>query len=394
MNELDTRIRRWLEPRLARYVRDLEALVKRECGTRHKLGVDRIADWAEARLRTLGAEVERRPHDEYGDLLLGRWPGSGTGRVLLSAHMDTVYPFGTAAERPMRPAAEDPNRLVGPGVSDMKSGLLAGLYAVAALRALELDDWAEVAMICGSEEEVGSPVSRHWLVELAPRYDAGLVLEMGRSNGDLVTGRKGGGFWRVTVHGKAAHAGSEPEQGASAFIQLAHHALALDALNGTIPGATVVIGTAKAGEATNAVPARAELTVDARALDLDGLNRLGTAILAAIRATQDRVPGTRTEVEGEVTRAIMPRNEANLRLFALAKESAAAQGFAIGEQVSGGTSDGNFLAAAGLAVLDGLGPVGGSVHSPEEYVLVDSIVPRTAMLAGLIYRLTAGQAPD
>jgi glutamate carboxypeptidase len=393
MSDPDHRIRHWLDERLDEYLADLTVLVNQDCGTRHKPGVDRVGDWVAARLADLGAEVVRRPHDTYGDLLLGRWPGTGRGRVLLSAHLDTVYPVGTAARRPLAPHPEDPNRLLGPGVSDMKGGLLSGLYAVAALRALGLDGWAEVSLICGSEEEVGSPVSRHWLAELAPGQDAALVLEMGRSNGDVVTGRKGGGFWKVTVHGRAAHAGAEPEKGASAFIQLAHHALALDAINGTIPGVSVVIGTARAGEAGNVVPDHAELTVDGRALDLDGLSRLEAAIQAALAAGEGRVPGTRTEISGDVTRAVMPRTDANLRLFRLAQASAAAQGLVIGEQLSGGTSDGNFLASAGLAVLDGLGPVGGRVHSPEEYVLVDAIVPRTAMLAGLIYRLTAGQAP-
>jgi glutamate carboxypeptidase len=310
--------------------------------------------------------------------------------VLLSGHADTVYPDGTAAARPLRASADDPNVLVGPGVCDMKTGLLSALYAVAALRALGLDDWEEVGLICGSEEEVGSPVSRHWLLELAPRYDAGLVLEAGRANGDLVTGRKGGNFWRVSVEGRAAHAGVEPEKGASAFVQLCHHALAVDAINGTIPGATLVMGTARAGEATNMVPPHAEMTIDGRALDRDSLAALEAAVADAFARTEGLVPGTTTHVKWGAGRAPMERSEANLRLFALAQEAAAAQGFSVGEQTSGGTSDGNFLAGAGLPVLDGLGPVGGKAHTPDEYVLADSLVPRTAMLAGLIRRIVGG----
>jgi glutamate carboxypeptidase len=296
------------------------------------------------------------------------------------------------AARPMHVDPSDPNRLLGPGTCDMKGGLLVGLYAVAALLAVGADDWDEVAFICGSEEEVGSPISQTWLTELAPDYAAGLVLEPGRANGDVVTGRKGGGFWRIAVEGKAAHAGAEPEKGASAFLQLCHHALALDAINGTIPGATVVIGTAKAGEANNMVPPHAEMTVDARALTPEGLDALATAVTAALAATEGRIAGTRTVVEGDVTRATMPRTEANLQLLAMCRASAAAQGFTVGEQVSGGTSDGNFLAGGGLPVLDGLGPVGGNSHSPEEYILIDSIVPRAAMLAGLVHRAAAATA--
>jgi len=389
----DARLYAWLDDRLGPYLEDLGALVNRDCGTRDKAGVDEVIDWVEARCRSLGASTERRPQANFGDLLLARWPGAGEGRVLLSGHADTVYPAGTAAARRMGRAPGDPNRLVGPGVSDMKSGLLTALYAVAALRALGLDRWSEVAFLCGSEEEVGSPVSRHWLTELAPGFDAGLVLESGRENGDVVTGRKGGGFWTVTVAGRAAHAGAEPERGASAFLQLAHHALAVDAVNGTIPGATVVIGTARAGEAANMVPPHAEMTVDGRALDPAGLEALAEAVGGAIARTRGLVPGTTTTVRGEVTRATMPRGEGSLRLFRLAQDSAAALGLVIGEQVSGGTSDANFLAAAGLPVLDGLGPVGGASHTPDEYLLVDSIVPRTALLAGLILRLTGPGAP-
>jgi glutamate carboxypeptidase len=388
--DTDRRIRAHLETRLEAYLRDLGSLVNRDCGTDDKAGVDGVVDYLAGRLADLGAEIERRPHDRYGDMLLARWPGAGEPRILLSGHTDTVYPPGTAAERPMRRGADDPNRLYGPGTADMKSGILTGMYAVAALRDLGLDDWAEVAFVLGSEEERGSPVSRHWLRSLAPGYDAGLVLEAGRSNGDVVTGRKGGGFWRVTVAGKAAHAGVEPEKGASAFLQIVHHALALDAINGTIPGATIVLGTARAGEAPNMVPPHAEMTVDGRALTPEGLDALSAAVDRAIEETRGRVPGTQTTVKGDVVRATMPRTPANLHLYELARDAAQAQGFDIGEQVSGGTSDGNFLADAGLPVLDGLGPVGTAAHSPEEHILVDTIVPRTAMLAGLIARLTGG----
>ncbi len=391
MKHPDALIRRWLDAALDNYLEDLAALVNRDCGTAYKAGVDQVVEWLEARMRLWGAEVERRPHERFGDMLLARWQGQGQGRILLSAHADTVYPVGTAAQRPMQPAPDDPTRLLGPGVADMKSGLLSGLYAIAALRALGLDRWEEVAMIVSSDEEVGSVASQPWLEELAQRYEAGLVLEAGRANGDIVTGRKGGGLWRVVVHGKAAHAGVEPEKGANAFVQLAHHALALDAINGTIPGATVVIGTAQAGEVSNMVPPHAEMEVDVRAYEPEALAALDRAIHAAIEGSAGRVAGTRTELLGGRYKEPMPRSEANLRLFQQALEASEAQGFSIGEQVTGGTSDGNFLAGAGLPVLDGLGPIGGLDHSPDEYLLADSIVPRTAMLASLILRLAGSR---
>ncbi len=397
MKSPDLLIRRWLDASLDDYLEDLATLVNRDCGTAYKPGVDAVADWVEERLNALGASVERRPHRVYGDMLLARWPGDGQGRILLSGHMDTVYPVGTAAARPMHRSPDDPNHLLGPGVADMKSGLLSGLYAVASLRALGLARWEELAFLINSEEEVGSPVSQGWLGELATQYDAALVLEAGRANGNLVTGRKGGGTWRIVVEGKAAHAGVEPEKGANAFIQLAHHALALDALNGTIPGATIVVGTASAGTVSNMVPPHAEMEVDTRAFEPEALAMLDEAIRAALSAGEGLVRGTRTRIEGGMAKAAMPRTEAALRLFALASEAAQAQGFTVGEQLTGGTSDGNILAAGGIPVLDALGPVGGLDHSPDEYLRLETIVPRTAMLAGLILRLCAagdGKGPS
>lgn len=388
MRQADSLIRRWLDSTLDDYLEDLTELVNRDCGTANKAGVDAVQDWLEARFAEMGADITRIPHERYGDTLLARWQGDGQGRILLSGHADTVYPDGTAAARPLQPHPDDPNRLLGPGVTDMKSGLLAGIYALRTLQALSIDRWEEILFVIGSEEEVGSPVNRHLLKELAPGYDAGLVLEAGRANGDVVTGRKGGGVWHIRVEGKAAHAGVEPEKGANAIVQLAHHAAALHAINGTIEGVTLNVGTITGGLVSNMVPPHAAMAVDSRALTPDGLDALDEAVRRAIAAGEGRVPGTRTIIEGGADKAPMPRTEANLRLFALANESAEAQGFTIGEQVSGGTSDGNFIAAGGIPVLDGLGPVGGLDHSPDEYLDVNSIMPRTAMLAGLIYRLT------
>lgn len=388
MQNPDRSLRDWLEERVEVYLKDLASLVNRDCGTSYKVGVDEIIDWVEARMKQLGATIERRPDKKYGDMILGRWQGTGKGRILLCGHADTVYPVGTVMTRMMCRDANDPNHLLGAGVADMKSGLLSGLYAVAALQALQLDQWEEVAMIVNSEEEVGSPVSHDWMVALAKVYDAALVLEPGRANGNVVTGRKGGGSWDIIVEGRAAHAGVEPEKGANAIIQLLHHAVALHAINGTIPNATVVVGKIKGGEAYNMVPPYAEMSLDTRALEQEGLNALERAIRDTIAATEGRVPGTRTIVKGGINKMVMPRTEQNLELFRLAQESAKALGFTLDEQVTGGMSDGNHLAEGGIPVLDALGPVGGRAHSPDEYVRLDTLVPRTAMVAGLIYRLS------
>lgn len=375
-------VRHYLNNRLPAFLDDLEALVNRDCGTYDKPGVDAVGHWVRLRLQKLGAEIEVRPQTTYGNLLMGRWRGQGTGRVLLSAHLDTVYPKGTAEERPL---TADGDRLRGPGVSDMKGGLLAGLYAVEALLTLGFTEFGEIGYLFSSEEEVGSPVSRDWLAEVAPHYDAGLILEAGRANGNLVIGRKGGGQYELVVTGRAAHAGVEPEKGASAFLELAHHALALNAINGTIPGATLVIGLVSAGKAANMVPDEARASIDYRALDPDGLAALDAAIRTAVE--RQYIPGTTVTLQGGRSRPAWPVTPAGERLFAHARGIANALGFDVGAQMSGGTSDGNFLIAAGLTCLDALGPVGGDGHTPDEWLLTESIVPRTTLLAGLIAAL-------
>lgn len=386
MNPLLHDVRSYLTQREPAVLADLETLVNRDCGTTYKLGVDEAGDWVRRRLRQLGAEIEVRPQTTYGDLLFGRWRGRGAGRVLLSAHLDTVYPVGTAEARPMAIAGD---RILGPGASDMKGGLLAGLYAVEALLTLGFDEFADLGFIFSSEEELGSPVSSAWLAELAPGYEAGLVLEAGRPNGNLVTARKGGGYLELLVSGRAAHAGVEPEKGASAFLELAHQALALDRLNGTIPGATLVAGLARAGTARNTVPDEAWASLDCRAVDPAGLAALEAAIRAATAIQY--IPGTTTELRGALDRPPWPPGPGGERLFELARGIANELGFDVGAQRSGGTSDANFLVGAGLPCLDGLGPIGGDDHSPDEWLLASSIVPRTTLVAGLVAAL--GRAP-
>ncbi|MFQ5460847.1 MAG: M20/M25/M40 family metallo-hydrolase, partial [Anaerolineae bacterium] len=168
------------------------------------------------------------------------------------------------------------------------------------------------------------------------------------------------------------------------------HVLDMEALKDAVPGATLVMGTARAGEAANMVPPRARMTVDGRAPSAEAMAALVAAVEAGLENPSRRVPGTTTTVEGGPTRPPMPRTVATARLFELARESALRLGFDVGEEATGGGSDGNLLAAAGLPVLDGLGPVGGATHSRHEFVLADSLAPRTAMLASLIARVGAG----
>jgi len=211
-----------------------------------------------ARLESLGLEVETHEGGDRGDTLVGRWRGAGRARLLLIGHLDTVYPPGWPREHPFHVEGDSAR---GPGTCDMKAGVLVGLYALDALRHAGFDDFAEIAFILNGDEEVSSPVSSAVIAREARGRDAVLVLEAARENGDIVSARKGFAQFDLHVQGRAAHAGVEPEKGRHALLELAHQIVALQALNGTIPGATVNVGVAAGGMRRNIVPdeARAEL---------------------------------------------------------------------------------------------------------------------------------------
>ncbi len=369
------------------YVRDLEALVNVDCGTYNKAGVDRVAALLRERMRAFGAEVVDFPHDKYGDCVYGRWRGRGAGRVLLIGHMDTVYADGTAARYPFRHVG---SRVMGAGVDDMKGGVLNGLYAIHAIVASGFDNFAEIGLFCNSDEEVGSPVSRELYPQFARGADAALVLESGRSSGAIVSARKGVGTYKLTVHGKSAHAGVEPEKGANAILALARYVQGLQALNGFRPGMTVNVGVVRGGTRPNVVADHAEAEIDlrvVRAQDAGAFEQAARDLL-----DQVAVSGTHAELEGGVSNPPMEKTAATERLVEIAKNAAHELGFEIEDVITGGGSDGNYTAALGTPTLDGLGPVGGLGHNAkEEYTEFDTIVPRAAMLAKLIVEIAKGQ---
>ncbi len=377
----------FLQTQLPNYLSNLETLVNVDCGTHHKPGVDAVGAHMQAWLEEIGCQVTRFPLAEYGDCLFATLPGRGTARVLLLGHLDTVYPVGTVAERPLRFEGQ---RAIGPGVSDMKAGLLTGLYALKALQAVGFDEFAELGFFLNSEEEVGSPVSHTLYAEPARRADAVFVLEAARANGDIVGSRKGGGTYTLTVHGRAAHAGVEPEKGANAVVELARLIQALWRLNGLHPGTTVNPGVVRGGTRANVVPDFAQVEVDVRVETPEAIASLERTLHEL--AAQPQVHGTRVEVGGGIEMPPMPRTPAITYLAQQAQRIARTLGFEIGVSHTGGMSDANHVAALGTPVLDGLGPVGGADHSPDEYLELESIVPRTALLAHLIQ--TACRARD
>ena len=374
-----------VEARLPRFLAELEALVNIDCGSYTPGGVNRVADHVAASLAELGAMVERIAHqpaageEQLGDLVIGSLPGDGP-RLLLIGHMDTVFGEGTAADRPYTVRGD---RALGPGSSDMKGGLLAGLHALAALQA----DGARpnVTFVANPDEEIGSVFSTQHIRRLAPEHAATLVLESARANGDIVSARKGIADLELTYSGRAAHAGVEPEKGRSAILAAARGVLALHELNGRWPTVTVNAGVIAGGTRPNVVPAECRLQVDLRAATRDAFDRAQAEVEQLIGTPT--MEGVSCRLRSMAMHPPMEKTPATARLAGLAIAIAGEIGFELNDTATGGASDANTTSAMGVPTLDGLGPIGGDDHSVDEWLDLASVVPRTTMLATLVNRV-------
>jgi glutamate carboxypeptidase len=367
--------------RYPRFLAELETLVNIDCGSYTPHGVNRVADAVEASLAELGGEVQRHspPDGKLGDLVVGRLAGEGP-RLLLIGHMDTVFEEGTAAARPFRVEGE---RAFGPGASDMKGGLLAGLHALAALHACDVRP--DVTFVANPDEEIGSPFSTPHIRRLSAEHDAALVLECARANGDIVSARKGIADLHVTFTGRAAHAGVEPEKGRSAILAAARWVVGLQALQGRWESVTLNAGVIRGGTRPNVVPAECEVQLDLRAATV----REFDSALAEVERMRHRysVNGISSETRRMAGHPPMEKTPATARVADLAKVIAGELGFELHDTATGGASDANTTSAAGLPSLDGLGPIGGDDHSADEWLDLSSVVPRTTLLASLITRV-------
>jgi glutamate carboxypeptidase len=381
------RIRDVVAPRYDDFVSALERMVNVDCGSYTPEGVNEIADLCAERFSSRGWSVQRTAHEpaegerRLGDLLVGRLEGAGGPRLLLIGHTDTVFDPGTVTERPFR--IQD-GRALGPGVSDMKGGLLTGFFAVEALQDAGFDAFERITYVCNPDEEIGSPWSREVIRAEAAEADAAFVLEGARENGDIVSARKGVSDFRIEVVGRAAHAGVEPDRGRSAILEAAHKTVALQALNGRWPGVTVNVGVVHGGTRTNVVPERCTIEVDVRSPREETLTEAEAEVLRIAR--EHRVADVTAAVAGGAWHRPMEKKEGGARLAALAIEVARELGFELADASTGGASDANTTSAAGVPTLDGLGPVGGDDHGPKEWVDLTSVVPRISLLSGLLSR--------
>jgi glutamate carboxypeptidase len=385
-----------LGERYDRLLAGIEELVNIDSGSYTAAGVNRVADWCQARFEAGGWTLERhrhRPGPEWagpplGDMVVGRRAGArpvaeGGRRLLLLAHMDTVFDEGAAAARPFR--TKD-GRAYGPGVIDDKAGVVCGFEAVEVLcDHAGFDDFAAVTLVCSPDEEIGSPFSRPLIEALAGEHDVAVGLEAARTNGALVSARKGISAFTIEVQGKAVHAGVRPAEGVNAVLEAAHQTVALQALNGRWPGVTCNVGVLRGGNRTNVVADRATLHVEVRAATTAAFDQAMDEVERIVAATT--VPGARAGLLPAHRHPPMERTPAVAALVAEAQAVARDLGFEVGEAATGGAGDANTTAAAGLPTIDGLAPVGGDAHGPDEWLDLDSVVPRTALLAGLLARL-------
>jgi glutamate carboxypeptidase len=385
-------IRASVERAYPAFLVDLERLVNTDCGSYTKAGVDVIGRWTAERLRTLGAAsvTSHRNDQGLGETVVAEFRGEDPlgPTVLCIGHMDTVFDPGTAAERPFEIQA---GIATGPGVTDMKSGLLAGLYTIAAIRhGLGGLPLARLVFVANPDEEIGSPVSTPHIRRLAAEADACLVLECARANGDIVSSRKGTLDAVITVTGRAAHAGVEPEKGRSAILEAARIVTDLHALNGRWPGVTVNVGVIEGGTRPNFVAERCSMEVDVRSVTRDGQAAAEAAIQEILHPRV--VADVTVEMDETGRHWPMEKLARSGRLVDHAVALAAEIGFELRDAATGGASDANTTAGMGVPTVDGLGPIGGLDHSPGEYLEVASIAPRTMLLAALIVAI--GRDPE
>lgn len=373
-------IEQYTQQRLSQYIDELRELCAIDSGSYYKPGLDRMAFYLEARMRGMGMDTLLIEHETCGNDLLGVIRGDGQGTVLLLGHMDTVYPTGTAEARPL---TVDGNVVKGPGVSDMKGCVLSAIYAVEALLALESRPFGEIRFLCVSDEEILQRHSVELIHSACQNCQRALVLEAARSTGAIVSARKGNSGYTLIAHGRSAHAGVEPEKGRNAIVELAHQTLQFQSLHGWREGVSVNPGRFQGGTALNVVPDYAEVQIDMRFVHPE--DRIATEERWREMLQQNRVPGIEIVLRPWPDfREPMVCTPDSLRLVHQAQQLSGLLGFPLEHVLTGGTSDASYTSSYGVPTLDGLGPVGGLDHGPDEYLLADSVAPRTALLGGLM----------
>jgi glutamate carboxypeptidase len=361
------------------FLATLEALVIRESPTSSKVLCDALADYLQREFQSDGWTVTRHARASVGDILEARMAGADGPSTLILTHYDTVWPEGTLAEMPWK---RDGDEVFGPGVLDMKAGIANAITAVRLTRAARIPLAGNVTLLATSDEETGSHHSQELIEKLAKEHDRVLVLEPGREDGALKTGRKGTGSFHVRFRGRSAHAGNNPADGASALRELAHFLLYVEDHSDEVAGTTVNLTVARGGIATNVIAEEAEAFIDMRVLKASEAER----IERVVHGYTPRDTRVALSITGGLNRPPLELTAANEELFDEAQAVLDELGSKAEGAVVGGGSDGNFTSAIGIATLDGLGSVGAGPHARHEHIRVRDTLARVALVTGLLTR--------
>jgi glutamate carboxypeptidase len=366
-----------LERQQQQMISDLRQWVEIESPTSEKSAVDTFGRVVAERFADIGMSMEWKRDEKRGDHLIGRW-GSRHGHLLLIGHLDTVWELGTLRRIPCEINDEIGK---GPGIFDMKAGLIIAMYALRLMRDQHLDKYP-ITLLATSDEEEGSIGSRELIEQEARSAIAAFVLEPAGPNNSLKTKRRGVGRYTVQAHGRAAHAGVEPEKGINAIEELSHQLIEAQSWNRLRSGISVNAGLIQGGTRTNVIPEHAEAIIDVRCDAMDDVKWLSDQF----SGLTPKKEGARITVTGGVERPPLERTDKVLRLYQQAKEIGDAMNYPLSEFWTGGGSDGNLTAALGVPTLDGLGAEGGGAHALNEHILTPSLPRRAALLYHLILR--------
>jgi glutamate carboxypeptidase len=370
-----------IKPRRDELIESLRALVEHESPSLDKTALDSLARTIAARFESIGGRVELVPNTIGGLHVLARFGGESDAKpALVIGHYDTVWPIGTLATMPFHVEGV---RASGPGIYDMKASLILIEAALGAITATKQVMPRPLVVLFTSDEEIGSLRSRELIEDLARKCAFALVVEPPLQSGALKTSRKGTGIFNLTIEGRAAHAGVEPEKGRSAIVELAHQILAIEKIQRPELGTTLNVGVIQGGSAGNVVAAHATAMIDARISSMSEAAR----VEAELKGLKPVLADVKLTVTGRIKRPPMERTPAVADLYERVRPIGQTLGLDLKEGSTGGASDGNFTAALGVPTLDGLGCPGGGAHAVDEHILIDGLLERAALLAAILLGL-------
>jgi glutamate carboxypeptidase len=384
-NEVLQQISAFLENQEKDALRFLEEMVNIDSFTYDKVGVNKLGAVIQRELEHAGIPYEVCENEEFGNHIIASIKGNKSGKILLIGHQDTPHPPGTTSQRPFK---IEGNLLRGPGVSDMKSGLVAMVKASIALREFANGEMCDIELLFTPDEEIGSPISRNVIEERAKDALAVFNLEPGRPDGSVVTSRKGSAHLRIDIEGKASHAGAFIEKGVSANDELALKMIEIKKLMNLEKGTTVNFGKIGGGVSNNMVSPSAYATIHSSFWLEADFNELYQQIRDIVETPY--IEGTRSVLTGGIGILPMEKHEGVAKLFNIVEKAAAGLHIPITEQQTKGAADAGFTASLGIPTICGMGPVGGNWHADNEYTELDTFIPRTKLLAHSILLFVRG----